>query len=70
MRLGQNYIEVSILNQGKQLRDAEDLQDLSLLLQKSPNVEILTLQGNSLAPNAGKELAQLIKTLNLSDSGL
>ena len=67
MRLGQNYIEVSILNQGKQLRDAEDLQDLSLLLQKSPNVEILTLQGNSLAPNAGKELARLIKTLNLNN---
>ena len=60
-------IEVSIINQGKQLRDAEDLADLAKLLKEQPNVEILTLQGNSLAPGAGKELARLIKDLSLNN---
>ena len=60
-------IEVSILNQGKQLKDAEDLKDLASKLRNEPNVEILTLQGNSLAPGAGKELAKLIKELSLNN---
>lgn len=59
-------IEVSILDQKKQLKDAEDLLPLTQLLKANPKVEILTLQGNSLAPGAGKELAKQIRILKLS----
>lgn len=63
----QEPIEVSILDGKKQLKDAEDLAELTEKLKASPNVEILTLQGNSLAPGAGKELAKQIRILNLKN---
>lgn len=59
--------EVSIVGQGRQLKEQEDIQDVIDMLENTPDVDTLTLKGNSLAPPAGKALAKAIVKFNLSN---
>lgn len=53
--------EVSFAGRGLKLNTREDVKEISAALLKAPNMQVLRLEGNTVAPEAAEELAKALK---------
>lgn len=53
--------EVSFAGRGLKLNTRDDVKEINAVIQKSPNMKVLRLEGNTVAPEAAEELAKALK---------